>query len=323
MNKLTKRALLSAVMVTIVTLLAFTACNSDREDGLTETVSTASHSQLLSELQEFNGTLPAAPDKISLRTLDHILDVAWADAEGMGLGITIGGAIGTVIEPGLGSAIGLAIGGRLFADAASARAIIKKFLFFSAELNTESSVLYMPKKESFEACYAFVKNKIQSSDYNLGLSLGLDSCYIQSGIIHNLILDNVYEIELSGNQGSLKDNGLTAIEKRVLDSEEYIAAYEEVAKNGAQGAFSGNTKRDEVLKLFIQSVKEKCNDEKDLTEILRKYISTVCDSKELSVDDKNYLCNVFAVMAYSFDYWNQNWEDFISKAKSFRSTTTI
>lgn len=321
MNKLTKRALLSAVMVTIVTLLAFTACNSDREEGLMEPVSTASNSQLLSELQEFNGNLPAAPDGLIGRIFYKIGKVIIADANGAAAGATVGGLLGSV-APGVGNIAGAAIGAGVVGGIASDLAKAEEF-WPSLIQASESEKLHSPKRESFEASYAEAKEKIASSDFALGLSLNLDSCSTRVGILHNMILDRVYEIESKGNQIALKSDYLTVFEQQLFSSESYISTYEQVVNKITPPELTETTKCNEVMNLFFQAIEKKCTDEDAFKELVRKYVNTVQDSKELSKDEKSYLSMVFAVAAYSCEFWCENWDTYIPKAKALLSSSSI
>ena len=198
--------------------------------------------------------------------------------------------------------IGLETGGVVIGAAVSYK---RYFELESSNISTTQSTsgVIESSRDNFSAAYALTKDKVQESDYTLGLTCGLDSCSAKVGILHNKVLEEIKYVELLANKQSLFDR-FNPVERTLIDSKEFLSVYEDIL-NGTFDVTSHITLSDQIMSLFVEAVNKAEEDFDIVYRIISNYVSIVKKSKELSDNDKQSLYIGFAVMGYSYEYWSE------------------
>lgn len=271
------KAWLSSVMVLIVTVLFFSACSSEADEGVKTPPSNLPQAQIITELQNYNNSLVVMPDSRKLKWYQWV-SVALSDA--------VGAYKGSKFGP---------LGAIIFGASAS----LSKYLEYKAPEAHHKPL----DQDSFVAAYVVSKNKVDSLDYTLGTSYHLDSTSILVGILHNKILDCVEEVASKYDKEILISK-LTPQEKKIIENKEFITLFIDLSDKPTTRLENTDIPVDGVMQLYLDVVQNKCENVQDLKNITQDYINTVKKSTELSAEEKQTLYNGFSVMAYSIDYWS-------------------
>lgn len=279
------KAWLSSVLVLIVTVLFFSACSSEADEGVKAPPSNLPQAQIITELQEFNNSLVVMPESRRLKWFQWF-SVVLSDAVGAYQG-SVFGIFGSVLF--------------------GANASYSQYVTLSSQDLQQTP--NKKTKEYFAVAYIKSKSKVNSSDYSLGISYHLDSCSIYVGILHNKILDCIEDIneqDLIHDKDSWSSH-LSPEEKIIYEDKLFTLNFTNISNIPPQRLEHTNTKIDAVMQLYLDAIKEKCQNDRDFKAITDEYIRIVKKSTELSAEEKQNLYNGFSVMAYSFNYWSIRW----------------
>lgn len=258
---------------------------------------------ILDELKAYNDRLPSMPYGRGLSWVSW-LSIVIADGKGGYEGAKIGMRIGAHLGP-KGLIIGGCFGGTIIGAVASFSQyqMAKDISGFSPYVVEPFLII---DKRDMTASYVLVKDSVSATDYNLGLSYGVDTCIIQTAVHHNKILDNVERIHTSGNQHILIE-GLDAIEYQIYEDTEFNYYYNKLSLSPLGNNLESDENllgtSDSIMNLFIMAVNKSCTNQEELNEIISYYTYIVKKSKVLSEEDKDCLYTGFAVTGYSFQYW--------------------
>ncbi len=286
-----------------ISMCALTSCDNHEELPVTSTTDffKVENCATVKELQEFNNNfVPSQETRGWEFTLAEVLAVGLSDFSGACVGAKLGGAIGGLAGP-KGAIVGGTIGGVICGAAQSLAAYkmaesIKNFSPYS------TSGFKNFNQKSYEVSYVLGNDLITKQDYQLGISLGLDSCSVKIGILHNKTLDVIESINVEGNQDSYISN-LDSIQKTVINDIDFINEFKKVSFNPPFKA-DPNSAMDTVMSLFIDAIKNNVKSPKDLDIIIKYYCFIVNNySSDLTQIEKEALLAGFSVMKYSVSYW--------------------
>lgn len=255
--------------------------------------------------------------------------VSQSDVRGSYYGSKFGGTIGRAIGTLFGSASkgeekGAKIGGDLIGAAAS---------LVAALIIDDGCLVHAPDINIMKIAYCQVENDIYRDNESggetdvayvdiLDLPDGLGSIE-NIGRIHNGMLDWLSMHDISGGvmPYTLIDNDfvgvelvdLSPMEAAIVDSEEFVECYNEVAESILAGDFGMDsfidgelTIADEVMKLYLEAMGNfPANGALlELISLTNQYIALVAASDDMGDDEKQNLYEAFSVGVYSYMYWS-------------------
>ena len=318
--KRVKRILFVAVLMAMGTSLLITSCTNRETEEPKEAVSTISQPEIIQQLEAFNATLGATGTRMPMHCPHTAgqelcwqcwLKILMRDVRGTFYGALNGPKL-TVTETVVPQPLKLCAyqSAIIMGSGSSYMGCILRGKDQSTSSQTNSTKGTKVTSKDFAAGYACVKNKVKSSDLDLGMTLGLDSISISVGILHNKILEEVDDIIEKGNQDELLDK-LSEEEKKFVTSQDFSKSFDIIVGSSA-GLAHDITEEivvptyEKILMLFEDALNVSSMDKETVQIIIMKYISSVQKSKELTDKEKQCLYLSFAVAWYSYHYW-ENW----------------
>ena len=297
-----KKHICCALLIFVASL--FWSCQNNFEQTNILYSEELSQPNVIQELKNFNKSLKVSPKSRGLGWVGW-LSVAIADSKGAYDGAKLGSKIGAILGP-KGAAAGALIGGTIAGSGASfsqyemARKV-SEFSPYSLPVITVA-----PTQVTISTGYLQTKELIYKEDYELGISCGIDSTYVGVAIQHNLIMEKVESIAFEDIE-TLLNGELTDIESQIIYSDEYASGYDEIVSNPLECEIEPCNVTDQIMTLFIDAVYTACTDKADLNLIITNYTEATKNSKDLTETEKSWLYTGYAVMAYSFEYWSEEW----------------
>lgn len=301
--RVTKLAKLSRLLITLaIGIGILTACDQHEEYAATAKTDSINPNNCITikKLQEFNENFVPSEDTRGWKfTLAEVLAVAISDYSGACSGAKLGGTIGALVGPN-GAVVGATVGGAICGAAQSYASykMAEAIRDFRPYSNSDFKIL---SQKSYEASYLIGNATIKQQDYKYGNALGLDSCSVKIGILHNKILDTVESIETEVEQDSYILN-MDPVEKNIVYDIEFQKEYDRVSHNPRFVA-DPNSAMDTIMSLFIQAVNNKVNSFLDLDIIIKHYVITIKQSSDLTQIEKDALLAGMSVMKYSVMHW--------------------
>lgn len=253
-------------------------------------------------LKEYNNSI--SPKSRGLNWVGWI-SVVIADGSGAYTGAKYGGRIGSLFGPH-GTTVGAIAGGVIVGAASSIQQYnrantILRFSPYAISNNNNVS------KGIIEKGYVLSKTMISDESYDTGISLGLDSISTKVAIQHNIILENYKMFE--------RDNAITRmdnIESAILNDESFISCYNSVVSDPLNSEFEKDVISDQIMQLYLTAINDSGSNSASINLITSYYINTVKQSSEVPEEQKQWLYKGFAVMTYSYKYWQEK-EPFIKE----------
>lgn len=257
--------------------------------------------------------------------------IAWNDAKGAFKGAKAGYRYGSLFSPS-GAIAGAVVGGILNGAVASAAAWIETQMVHPLTSVYDNLVTTGDIYEIDPLYAKYVKisdEQVAAEIERMQIAFASDSVFLQVGALHNLLCDElkrpVFEVIIepidgpfigvngggllppgSDDDGTMVPGGFL---DPVLSSSEFRADYrllvEDSLNNPLDIGFDSNdtSTATSIANLFLQACDTNVRTMANLYRVVNNYYAMVCNSSELTQDEKDCLICMFAVAEYSAKYW--------------------
>lgn len=238
---------------------------------------------------------------------ENTMQCSLSDAAGAYRGAKLGYILGSKFNPNGGS-VGIKTGAVLIGTGASYEC--NKALNAMNECSQQSTSPSIPLgSDPFARAYNDSKHCCIPSEFSLGWAMGLDSCSIEIGIYHNVILQNIDSYMTGEKSWNRTNDRFDATEAYIVNSMEFKEAFRDIVKQPLCLIDQENPYlADEAVNLILENIGRNCDDMYELIDIVRNYTTIINTTQELPEEQKEWLYGALAVIGYSYAYWNDiNW----------------